>query len=372
MPIELSTRTTVGVRDRTRETGTATEKGARLSAKQRMFLTERLELLLETGIPLHAALATLEHQAENEELRVLLGEIGESIAGGVTFSDSLARHPDAFPGAYVHLVAAGEQGGFLPRVLERLREMDEKREELRSTLLSAFAYPAFLSVFSVAVVAFVLVVVFPKFAEIFEMIRDQLPITTRFFLALSDVLRGHWMIWLPGISVAGVLGWRWSRSVSGSETLDRIAFSTPGLRDVSVQYHLVQFLYVMSLSLSNGVAILDALRACRSVTGSPRFRAFIDDLGTRVAEGQNLARGFQDAEFLPTLVPQMVSTGEQSGGLALVMGRIASFYEREWRRRLASLARLLEPVMLLVMGVVVGLIVSSLLLPIFKLSQAVH
>jgi type II secretory pathway component PulF len=371
MPIELEATAPRAAKARERGRG-ATPDAPRLSAKERMFLTERLELLLETGVPLHAGLAALEAQADTPEARGLLADLREGVAGGLSFSRALAQHPEAFPPAYVHLVAAGEQGGFLPRVLERLREMDEKREELRSTLVSAFSYPAFLCVFSVAVVVFVLVMVFPKFAEIFEMIRDQLPWTTRFFMATSDVLRQRWTVWLPAGAAALFLGARWARSPMGVATLDALAFRLPGLRDITIQYQLVQFLYVMSLSLTNGVPILDALRACHSIVGSAGFRRFIEDLESRVSQGQGLASGFEQAEFLPALVPQMISTGEQSGGLALVMGRIAGFYEREWRRRLATLARVIEPLLLLVMGVVVGLIVSSLLLPIFKLSRAVH
>jgi len=349
-----------------------TAGGHKLSPKDRMFLTERLELLLETGVPLHAALQALESQGAADGSAALMGELREGVAGGLSFSRALAQHPEAFPPAYVHLVAAGETGGFLPRVLERLREMDEKREELRSTLVSAFSYPAFLTVFSFSVVIFVLVVVFPKFAEIFEVIRDQLPVTTRFFMSFSEILREKWTVWLPVLAGVGLLAGRWARSADGAAALDRLAFGLPGLRDITIQYQLVQFLYVMSLSLGNGVPVLDALRACRSIVGSRGFRGFIEDLEQRVAEGEGLASGFEKADFLPDLVPQMMATGEQSGGLALVMGRVASFYEREWRRRLALIARIIEPALLLVMGVVVGLIVSSLLLPIFKLSTAVR
>ncbi len=350
----------------------ATARPKALPTRERMFFTERLELLLETGVPLHSALDSLEHQVGLPEMQAVVADLRESVAGGLAFSQALAKHPKAFPPTYVNLVGAGEQGGFLPRVLQRLREMDEKREELRSTLLAAFSYPAFLIVFSLAVVLFVLVVVFPKFAEIFEMIWDQLPLTTRLLMGLGEGLRAQWAPVLLGSGAVGFLAWRWLRSPRGRAAVDALLLRLPLLRDISVQYQLVQFMHVMSLSLTHGVALLDALRACREVVSSAAFRRFVRHLETRVEEGQGVASGFQDAPFLPVLVPQMVSTGEESGGLALVMGRIAEFYEREWRRRLTALAKIIEPAMLLVMGVVIGLIVSSLLLPIFKLSTAVR
>jgi type II secretory pathway component PulF len=272
----------------------------------------------------------------------------------------------------VSVVAAGEQGGFLPAVLERLRELDEKRQELRATLFSAFSYPAFLTVFSAGVVLFVLMVVFPKFGDLFEMIWDKLPITTRFLMTTSELLRSYWPAVLGALAAAGFGLWRWLSRPEGRATLDRFVLRIPVLGEIAVLFNLVQFMHVMSLALSNGVAALDALRSCREVVASPSFGRFVRDLEANVAEGRGLAVGFQEAEFVPDLVRQMVATGEESGSLALVMGRMASFYEREWKLRLNTLAKLIEPLMLVVMGVVVGLIVSSLILPIFKLSTTVR
>ncbi len=149
-------------------------------------------------------------------------------------------------------------------------------------------------------------------------------------------------------------------------------FSSSSIREIATQFQLVQFLYVMSLSLENGVPLLDALRSCREIARSDSFRRFIGSLEEGVNEGRGIAAGFRKADYLPPLVAQMVATGEESGRLATVMGRMADFYEREWRKKLTLVAKIVEPSMLLLMGAVVGLIVSSLLLPIFKLSAAIH
>ena len=346
--------------------------GGGIGAKERMFFTERLALLLETGNPLHTSLGTIESQTAHPELRQLIADVRENVSGGLPFSQALSKHPDAFPPAYVNLVAAGETGGFLHRVLQRLRDIDEKRQELRSTLISAFSYPAFLVVFSFAVVLFVLIVVFPKFGDLFQLIWDQLPITTRFLMVLGEWLRQYWLPGLVVFAVTGALGWRWVRSADGAAAADRWLLRIPVLREIAWQLHLIQFMYVMSLSLHNGVAMLDALSACREIVRSASFRRFVGLLESRVNEGRGIASGFQEAAFVPPLVKQMVATGEEAGGLAMVMERMAEFYEREWKQRLTVIAKIVEPAMLLVMGVVVGLIVSSLILPIFKLSRAVH
>jgi type II secretory pathway component PulF len=343
----------------------------RVTTRERMFFTERLALLLETGSPLHASLDALRTQAAGP-LSEVVGALRESVGEGTSFSQALARHPTAFPSTYVNLVAAGEGGGFLPEVLHRLQEMDERREELRSTLVSALSYPAFLIFFSLAVVVFVLAVVFPKFDELFATIRDQLPATTLLLMAMSDGIRSYGVHALVALAALGVLAWRWLATDAGGAALDRLTLRLPLVRDVAVQLYLVQFLHVMSLSLANGVGMLDALRSCRGIVRSRSFRAFVGELETNVTQGRGLASGFREAEFLPALARHMVTTGEETGRLPLVMGRVADFYQREWSKRLTTLSKLAEPAMLLVMGVVVGLIVSSLILPIFKLSRAVR
>lgn len=344
---------------------------SRFGSQERMFLTERLALLLETGNALHTSLQLVAAQPTSAALRRVVATLEDDVSSGASFSEALRRQPEAFPETYASLIAAAERGGFLPEVLARLLEMEEKRYELRSTLTGALTYPAFLICFSAAVVVFILVVVFPKFGDLFEMIADELPITTVVLMGASDLLRSYWIPLLVGLAASAALVWRWVRSPTGVEQIDRLSYRLPFVRTLVSELYLVQFLRTMALSLANGVPMLEALRACHTVVPSLRFRRFISGLEERVTEGQGVAVGFREASFLPALAGQMVSTGEESGRLALVMERVASFYERQWRKRLDTATKLIEPALLLIMGVVVGLIVSSLLLPIFKLSRAV-
>lgn len=340
--------------------------------RERMFFTEQLALLLETGTPLHAALKALGKQVDNPAMAEIIAGLQEHITSGKPFSWALAQYPALFPGTYVKLVGAAEEGGFLDSVLLELMNMDEKREQLRATVVSALTYPAFLIVFSVFVVIFVLVMVFPKFADLFASIADRLPVTTIILMHASHVLVNYWLpISAAVVAALGGTVW-WLRTPGGGAVLDRLKLRVIGLRDIFIRIYLVQAMRVLGLSLANGVSVPDALVSCREVVSNRIFRQFLLSIEERVREGGGFAAAFQKAEFIPPLVRQMVSTGEETGTLPRVLSRVADYYERELQKQLAAFSRMVEPVMLIIMGAVVGLIVSSLILPIFKLSQAVH
>ena len=343
----------------------------RISNKERRFFTEQMALLLETGSNLHASLLALKGQLSNPAMIDMVEQLIEDVGDGKQFSHALARHPQVFSQTYINLIAASEDGGFMHQVLEQLLEMEEKREQLQQTLFSALSYPVFLLLFAFGVVIFVLVVVFPKFSEMFSMISDQLPATTMWLMAASDFFRRQWVYLLIGIAVVVLLFRVWSASPAGAYRLDWVKLHLPVVRGIFIQLYLLQSLRVLSLSLSNGVGILDTLHACRDVVRNRLFQELISGIEAHVESGEGIAAGFRETSFIPSVVEQMISTGEETGNLPKVMARLADFYERELSNRLKTLSKLAEPVMLLVMGVVVGVLVSSLILPIFKLSRAV-
>lgn len=345
---------------------------ANVSLNQRMVFTERLSLLLQTGVNLVEALKVMQQQTDEPLVAEVIGALAATISDGESFSVALAKHPKMFSGTYVSLVAAAEAGGFLPQVLDQLLKMDEKTSEMRANVLAALSYPAFLIVFSVLVVVFVLVVIFPKFEDLFASIHDQLPITTVLLLALSSFLRHYWPLVLTGLGLAIWGAVSWKNSEGGKHTIDRIKMTAPLIGPIYVKIYFTQTLGVLGLSLANGVPISVALRACQEVVDNAVFSRFIDDLKLQVNEGMGIAAGFRNSAFVPPMVRQMVATGEQTGNLGFVMARVAEFYERDISKRIAILSKAVEPVMLVVMGVVVGLIVASLILPIFKLSRAIH
>jgi len=344
----------------------------KVSDRDRMFFTERLALLVETGNSLHASLVTLADQTDNPVFAAVIKQLGEDISGGLEFSQALAKHPRVFAPVYVNLIAASEKGGFMAEVLKELLLLEEKRAELRSTVVSALSYPMFLAVFSVVVVIFVLAVVFPKFSELFASIADELPATTILLMWVSTALRQHYMLIFGTLGAGAGLAYYALQTPAGRVWLDKLKLTAPVVRDIVVQIYLVQTMRVMSLSLGKEVSVQDTLQSCTLLIDNKLFRDFVQSLQIDVNSGRGIAIGFNRSPFIPVLVKQMISTGEESGSLSLVTGRMADFYERDLGKRLTTLSKLAEPIMLMVMGVVVGFLVSSLLLPIFKLSSSIH
>ena len=322
----------------------------RAGSSDRMFFTEQLALLIETGESLYGALTAIVAQTENPEMRAIVEKIALDISEGRSFAAALAEHDHVFSSTYVNLVAASETGGFMHEVLEQLLDMEQKREELRTTLVSAATYPVFLIAFSFAVVVFVLVVVFPKFGDMFQSIHDQLPMSTKALMAASDVMRQYWYLLLGGIGALGVAMHRWLSSESGTARVDYLKLHMPGVRDIFTQIYLVQSLQVLSLSLNNGVSVMDSLEACRDVVKNSLFRGLISGIEDSVQAGAGVAPGLANSSFLPDLAKHMIATGEQTGNLGKVAGRISIYYEAQLAKKLDKVSKLAEPLMLLIMG----------------------
>lgn len=346
--------------------------GKKLSAKDRIFFFQQILLLIQTGTPIRAGLEALKKQTDKTSIKQIMEGLITKIDEGTSFSYALSKYPDVFTSTHINLISASEEGGYMDKVLQQIIDMEERREKLRESLMSAISYPAFLAVFSMGVVVFILLVVFPKFSELFTKIHDQLPATTKFLMWLSETLTQQWMIIL-GIFVAlVVLTLRYFRSEVGKMQLDRFKLSMPIFKHVFTQVYLVQSLRVMYLSLSNGVSIVDTLNSCKKTVQNKIYQQFLENVELKIQEGSGISAGFSKAQFIPPLVKQMISTGEETGNLATVMGKIADHYENELLKHLKTLSKMAEPIMLVIMGAVVGIIVSSLILPIFLLSRAVQ
>lgn len=345
---------------------------SKVTPHARMLFTERLALLLETGTALHPSLEALKKQTDNSAMAGIIDALLEDISAGQTFSHALAKHPEVFPSTYVNLVAASESGGFMHKVLQQLLEMDQKREELNHTLLMAATYPAFLMVFSTGVIVFVLTWVFPRFAKMFDSIGDRLPITTKALMLISDLIVNYWAGIVMFLVATATWLFRWSHSRGGKESLDAFKLRIPGVKKIFLALYLIRTLRVLSLSLSNGVSVMDALSNCRELVANAQFRKFLLHVEDTVREGKGIAAGFERSDYIPPIARQMIQTGEATGNLGLVMGRIANDMEATLTKQVKMLAKLAEPILLLGMGLVVGLIVSALILPIFKLSGAVR
>ena len=344
----------------------------KVSSKDRNFFFQQILLLIQTGTPLRAGLEALIKQVDKNQIKEIIQGLIEIIDQGKSFSYALSKYPEVFNATHINLISASEEGGYMDKVLQQIIDMEERNDKLKDSLISAISYPLFLASFSIAVVIFILVMVFPKFSELFEKIYDQLPLATKLLMSLSEALTDHWLVVIVTIMGSAYVFYRIIASNKGKEKIDKLKLTLPLFKNVFTQVYLVQSLRVMYLSLSNGVSVVDTLRSCKNAVQNKYYQEFLNDVERKINEGSGISIGFSQGQFIPPLVKQMISTGENTGNLPKVMGKIADHYENELLKHLQALSKLAEPIMLVIMGAVVGIIVSSLILPIFMLSKAVH
>lgn len=349
-----------------------TFSGRRIKAKEIIFFTSQLSLMLEVGTPLTSSLTAIENQTKNPAFKEVIQAMGRDIEEGLQLSDAMRRHPQVFNSVFISMIKAGETGGFLQKILDRLAEMQEKRQALIAQLRSTLTYPAILCLVGLLVVIFVLVGVLPKFTSFFAGKESILPVTTRFLMVMSNSLQGYWWVYL--ISIAGVIVALklWKESESGQALIDRFCVSAPMVARLYNKIYTCQLLRTLGHLMSSQVPLLEALEVTRATIRNRHFSRFITQIMDHVEKGGRFAQPFTTYPYILDSVKQMVATGEEVGNLPTVMLRLAGFYDTEVDRELKNIASLIEPIALMLLGGVVGVIVASVILPLFRLAHAVH
>ncbi len=343
-----------------------------ISSREIIFFTNQLSLMSEIGMSLNIGLSMITKQIKNPQFKDALTSITKSVEEGKLLSESLARYPHIFSNIYISLVKAGENTGQMREMLDRVVEMQEKQEKLIAGVKKSLTYPAILCTVSVAVVIFLLVFVFPRFAALFQEIYDLLPVSTKALIFLSNGLMSYWHIW--AISAAGIWwgGYTFIKSNMGKQTVQRLQMSLPLLADIYVKIFLTQTLRTLGFLMGSNVPLIEALRIVKEGAKNLIFARFIEKIADNVEEGKGMALAFSESTFVPENAKQIIKTGEETQNLPKVMLRLSDYYEGEIDDQLKKLSTIIEPALLIVMGLVVGVIVISLIMPIFKLSRAVH
>ncbi len=337
-----------------------------------LFFASQLSLMLEIGTSLNIALKTIKDQTENPAFEDLIQAMLQDVEEGRQLSDAMGKHPRVFSNMFTSMVKAGETGGFLQEILDRIVDMQERRQALKTELRSALTYPAVLCIVALLVIVFILVYVLPKFTSFFAGKESVLPFTTRALMILSASLKAYW--WVYVISTIGLLiGLKlFKESKTGKTLIDRLFVSAPVVSKLSNKINTCQFLRTLGNLMESHVPLLEALEVTRDTIANVFFRNFVDKIVGHVREGGKFSRPFADYPYTLKSVKQMVATGEEAGNLPKVMLRLAAFYDTEVEQELKTFAAMIEPMALIVMGGVIGLIVSSVILPLFKLSQVVQ
>jgi len=344
----------------------------KVSTKDLILFTRQFSTMIDAGLPLMQGLEILASQCENPTFKKILAQIKNDVEGGSTFSDSLQKHPKVYDKLYCNLVAAGELGGILDTILQRLAAYIEKNAKLLAKVKGAMVYPAVIALIAVLVVLVMLIFVIPVFAEMFESFGGELPGLTQGVMDLSSFLRAHW--WKMGI-VGGVLGFifvKFKKTERGEYLWDKLTLNVPVLGSLLRKVAVAKFTRTLGTMLSSGVPILDGLDIVAKTAGNRIVEDAINETRVSISEGKNIAEPMMDSGVFPPMVCQMIAVGESTGALDAMLGKIADFYEDEVDQAVDTLTSLIEPIMMVFLGGTVGTMLIAMYLPIFKIAGAIE
>ncbi|MEP6890880.1 MAG: type II secretion system F family protein, partial [Nitrospirota bacterium] len=349
--------------------------GAGLTEKDLVVFTRQFGTMINAGLPLVQCLEILSTQSENKVLRETIGEVKTQVEAGSTFSDALRRHPKVFDDLYVNLVHAGEVGGLLDTILTRLAIYIEKAMKLKGQIKSAMIYPSAIMGVAVIVIAVLMIFVIPIFAKMFLELsggKVGLPGPTQIVIDASNFMIGYWYVILGGIVGAIVGVKKYYATVKGRMVIDKLLLKLPVVGDLIRKASVAKFTRTLGTLLSSGVPLLDGMTICAKTSGNKVIEETLINARQSISGGKTIADPLAASGVFPKMVTHMIAVGESTGALDAMLGKIADFYEDEVDQAVASLTALLEPAMMVFLGIVIGFIVIAMYLPIFKMASAIE
>ena len=348
--------------------------GSGLTDKDLVVFTRQFGTMINAGLPLVQCLEILSTQSENKVLRETIGEVKTQVEAGSTFSDALRRHPKVFDDLYVNLVHAGEVGGLLDTILTRLAKYIEKAMKLKGQIKSAMIYPAAIMGVAVVVISVLMIWVIPIFAKMFVELsggKVGLPGPTQLVIDISNVFTSYWYV-IFGSLVAIIFGIKkYYATVQGRKAIDKLLLKTPVFGDLIRKASVAKFTRTLGTLLASGVPLLDGMTICAKTAGNKVIEETLINARASISGGKTIADPLAASGVFPKMVTHMIAVGESTGALDAMLGKIADFYEDEVDQAVASLTSLLEPIMMVFLGIVIGFIVIAMYLPIFKMSDAI-
>ena len=340
----------------------------RITLKNITNFTRQLSDLLESGLTIIRALDILHNQTENRKFKTVISDIRDFCVDGNPLSAALARHPGVFSNLYVSMVRSGETGGALENILKRLADFNEKQLEVVTKIRTALAYPILMSVVGCATIIILITFVIPKMMVMFGDLGQALPLPTRILLGISDAITRYWWI-IIGIIAAAVMSLaKTYKSHEGKTIIDKFLLKIPLVGPMIKKVEIARFSRTLATLLNNGVPILESLRVISETIGNTVMRQEISAAYAAVREGGSLAGGLSSSATIPLAAINMIAVGEEGGHLERSLFKVAEGFERESDEAIKMLMALLEPILILVLGTVVGFIVISMLLPIFEIN----
>ncbi len=341
----------------------------RISKSDVIYVTSQLAIMVDTGITLSTALGGIIEQETNPTLKKVLAELNDAVEGGEDFSTALAKYPKLFDKTYVSLVKASEATGTLGPMLERIADYLRKEVETRGKVKAAMAYPAVMMVVAVGVTIFLLTYILPKFTPLFKSKGTELPGPTLMMMAASDAMLGYWYLWLIGF-VLLIVGFIYGkRTEPGRKILDWVKINVPIIGPMSRKVTISRSIRTLGTMLASGVPIMESLKLAGEVSGNYYYEKLWEEVLEEVTGGRRICEILQGNPLFPNVLVQMIASGEETGKLDSVLQRVSTYYDREVETSIKATTSMIEPIMISIMGVVVGVIGLALLLPIFSLSK---
>jgi len=346
--------------------------GGGVKTRDVVVFTRQFATMINAGLPLVQALDILAQQTENKTLAGVTRQVVYDVESGQTLADALRKHPKAFSDLYVNMVAAGEAGGILDTILQRLAQFLEKNDAIVRKVKGAMVYPAVILTVAVVAVAVLLIFVIPTFQNMFASVNMELPLPTRIVIGASNVLKGYWwaIIGIMGISVFALT--RYYKTGPGRLQIDGLLLRFPVLGDVLRKSAVSRFTRTLGTLISSGVSILDGLEITARTAGNMVIHNAVMESRQSIAGGDTISAPLQRSKVFPPMVISMIAVGEQTGGLDEMLSKIADFYDEEVDASVSTMLSLMEPIMIVVLGVVVGGMVVAMYLPIFDMVNAVQ
>jgi general secretion pathway protein F len=341
----------------------------RVGPRDLAVATRQLAVLAHAGIPLVESLTALVDQVEHERLKRVLSDVKQRVNEGASLADALAAHPRVFSTLYVNMIRAGESSGALEIVLVRLAEFTESQARLRSKIAGTMAYPIAMMVIGSLIMGVLFTVVIPKITQIFANMNTTLPWYTVVTIGVSSFASRYWWLILLGLGLAIWSFLRWRRTPAGRERWDRFVLRAPVVGSIVRQIAIGRFARTLSTLLKSGVPVLTALDIVKNILGNTRLAEVVEQARDAIREGESIAAPLKRSGEFPPLVHHMVAIGERSGALEEMLSNVADAYEDQVETTIAALTSLLEPVMIVCMGVVVAFIVFSVLMPILQINN---
>ncbi|HEY4161088.1 MAG TPA: type II secretion system F family protein [Candidatus Saccharimonadales bacterium] len=351
-------------------TGIIERLTGRVRARDRVLFSRQLSTLINAGLPLLQALRSVSQQTVNKPLKVVLTHIIGDVEGGSTLSAAMGKHPKVFNQVYISLIAAGETSGTLDQALERLAIQQEKEADLNSKIRGAMTYPVIVLLVMVGVVGFMVVKVLPQVKTLYAGLPGtQLPLITRVLLSISDFVINFWWIVVLVLIALAVLTTRWGRTGPGKEVIDELKMKAWPIGPLFMKMYMARFARTGATLIASGVPLLQMLGVTANAVNNVHIQRSIMKASEKVKGGKSLADSLEnDPNFLP-LVPNMLKIGEQSGAMEQMMSKVADYYEKEVDNEVAGISAIIEPVLMVILGVVAFTIVAAVLLPIYGLAN---